>query len=225
MHTYARHMHDICTDMHEYIHFPLGYAAKWTCMYLYVFDCICMYVFLCAYLYVSVFMRMYLNVSSRRAYQFSQVHMCKIDVCVCIMYVSCMYVFFCMYLVCIMYVQVCVCTACISPNKYSCTHNFTKWPASGPASRRPHSEQWWAGAHLLCSSIQDNMSDPICCTAARSTRRGGPTRVQGVTNRPPMCINTLVIPSYDLSKLICPVGIGPRGHGRQLPAWKITSQP
>ena len=47
-----------------------------------------MYVFLCAYLYVSVFMRMYLNVSSRLAYQFSQVHMCKIDVCVCIMYVS-----------------------------------------------------------------------------------------------------------------------------------------
>jgi hypothetical protein len=125
MHTYARHMHDICTDMHEYIHFPLGTPAKWTCMYWYVFDCMCMYVFLSAYLYVSVFMRMYLIVSSRWAYQFSQVHMCKIDVCVCIMYVSCMYVFFCMYLVCIMYVQVCVCTACISPNKYSCMHNFT----------------------------------------------------------------------------------------------------
>ena len=135
------------------------------------------------------------HVSSRRAYQFSQIHMCKIHVSVCIMYVWCMYVFFCMYLVCIMYVQVCVCMACIGPTKCSYHHNLAKWPASGPATRRPYSGQRWAGAHLLCSAIQDNMSDPIWRTAARSTRRGGPTRVRGVTNRPPMCINTSAIPS------------------------------
>ena len=130
MHTYARHMHDICTHMHRYIHFPLGYAAKWPCMYLYVSVCICMYVILSANLYVSVFMLMFVHVSSRRAYQFSQMHMCKMHVSVCIMYVSCMYVFFCMYLVCIMYVPVCVCIACISPNKYSYRHNLANWPAS-----------------------------------------------------------------------------------------------
>ena len=195
MHRYARDMHNICTHMHRYIHFPLGYAAKGPCMYLYVSVCICMYVILSANLYVSVFMRMYVHVSSRRAYQFSQMHMCKMHVSVCIMYVSCMYVFFCMYLVCIMYVLVCVCIACISPNKYFYRHNLANWPASEPATRRPHSGQGWARAHLICSAIQDNMSDPIWRTAARSTRRGGPTRVQGVTNRPPMCINTLVMPT------------------------------
>ena len=199
MHRYARDMHDICTHMHRYIHFPLGYAAKWTCMYLHVFYCICMYpccmsreVHICMYMHLCVCICMY----------FQHVHI-RFQECICAkcmyLYVSCMYIvcicFFCMYLVCICMYHVCVCMACISPNKYSGRHNLAKWPASGPASRRPHSEQWWAGAHLLCSSIQDNMSDPICCTAARSTRRGGPTRVQGVTNRPPMCINTLVIPS------------------------------
>ena len=66
-----------------------------------------------------------MHVSSRRAYHFSQMHMCKMHVSVCIMYVSCMYVFFCMYLVCIMYVQVYVCMACIGPIKYQALTTIT----------------------------------------------------------------------------------------------------
>ena len=74
-------------------------------MYLYVFDCICMYVLLSAYQYVSVFMRMYLHVSSRRAYQFSQMHMCK-NACICMYHVCMLYV--CVFFACIWYVS-CMC--------------------------------------------------------------------------------------------------------------------
>ena len=102
MHRYARDMHDICTHMHRYIHFPLGYAAKWPCMYLYVSVGMCMYVILSANLYVSVFMRMYVHVSSRRAYQFSQMHMCK-NACICMYHVCMLYV--CVFFACIWYVS------------------------------------------------------------------------------------------------------------------------
>ena len=202
MHTYARHMHDICTHMHRYIHFPLGYVAKWPCMYLHVFDCICMYPccmsravhIVCIWMYAYVFACIFNTCIS----VFKNAYVQNACICmyhVCILYVSIFFACILHVSVCIMYVQVCVCIACIGPNRHSYRHNFAKWPASGPASRRPHSGHRWAGAHLLCSAIQDNMSDPIWRTAARSTRRGGPTRVQGVNNRPPLCINTLVIPS------------------------------
>ena len=105
MHRYARDMHDICTHMHRYIHFPLGYAAKWPCMYLYVSVGMCMYVILSANVYVSVFMRMYVHVSSRRAYQFSQMHMCK-NACICMYHVRMLYV--CVFFACIWYVS-CMC--------------------------------------------------------------------------------------------------------------------
>ncbi len=189
--------------MHKYIQIHArhtGVRCKWCCMYLQVFDCIRMHqccmiskMHICMYIRIFVCMCMYPVHVSTHAYQNSTCICAYIHVSVCIMYVSCMYVFFCMYLECIL--LECVCIASIGPNQHSYSYNLTKWPVSGPATRRPYSGQPWAGAHLFYSAIHDTTPDPIWRTTARSTRRGGPTRVQDVANRPPMCINTLVIPT------------------------------
>ena len=175
-----------------------------------------LYVRVGACVYVYMYMRMYLHVSCAyiiMCISFFRLHMCK-NACIC-MYHVCMSAF-CMYLVCIMYV--CVCIACIGPDQHSYTHYLAKRPAPGPGTRRPHSEQHWAGAHHLYSAIHDPPPDPIWRTPARSTRRGGPTRVHGVANRPPVRIHPSENPTEALSKLIWLVGAAPRGHPQPLPA-------
>ncbi len=99
--TYARHMH-------RYIQIHTLSTRVRCKVDLYVSVCIWLYMYvsvlyvwegayhghICMYMYLCACNCMCPVHTSRRAYQFSQIHMCKIDVSVCIMYVSCMYVFF-----------------------------------------------------------------------------------------------------------------------------------
>ena len=100
MHTYARHMHDICTTYAQIHTLSTRYPCK---VNLYVSACIWLYMYVSvlyvlggAYLYVYVFMSMYLHVSC--AY---------INTCISVFnnaYVQNSYI--CMYHVCILYVCV-----------------------------------------------------------------------------------------------------------------------
>jgi hypothetical protein len=128
------------------------------------------------------------------AYQFSS--------CICAncmyLHVSCMHVFFCMYLVCILYV--CVCIACIDPGQHSYGHSLAKYllqcrQQAGPTQSSP-------GQVPISLNLPSKTPppDPIWRTPARSTRQAGPTRAQGVANRPPVRIH----PSVNLPLQMCP---------------------
>jgi hypothetical protein len=48
---------------------------------------------------------------------------------------------------------VCVCIACIGPDKHISGHNFANRPVPQPGTRSPYSGQPWSGAHQVYSAI------------------------------------------------------------------------
>ena len=94
---------------------------------------------------------------------------------VCVLYVSCMYLFqsICACIACIVCMRMyAVCIVCFCPDKHGCQHNFPKRPPAGPAPRGPHSGHPWAGGRPLFPAIGDPPPDPFWRTGARSTRWG-----------------------------------------------------
>ncbi len=140
----------------------------------------------CAHLYVSVCICMYLYLCVRMV--------CLTVVCACTrmyLYCSCMYCpFMCMYCMYCMYdvsiLAVCVCIACIGPEKHWCCQNSTeRHGVSGLATRRPHSRQSWTGAQPLYSAFADLPPRPVLAhPRAQYGSGGGPKQTLDVPNRP-----------------------------------------
>ncbi len=147
---------------------------------------------ICMYLYLCVCMCMYPQ----------DVHI-NFKECICAkcmyLYVSCMYIVCICFFACIWYVS-CMCKYVYVWHILAQTNTLEGITWRNDLLQGPHHAGPTQGIDEQVPICFVPPSRPTCQTRFGALPRaarveGGPTRVQGVTNRPPMCINTLLIPS------------------------------